>query len=584
MYSLLPGVSTNQDGSIKMTDIQHTKKLPIGISDFRKIVEGGYYFIDKTLFISEIIESGSEIILIPRPRRFGKTLNLSMLRYFFERVEGDEFQEREKLFAGLNIRQSSGFLDYFAQHPVIFLTFKDVKDSNFAGAFYKIRSLIRVEYERHLPILEKSKMTAMEQRELEKFLLEESEQPLVENSLKILSGLLYNAYKVPPIILLDEYDTPVHASWVNGYYDEMINFTRNLLSGAFKDNSNIFKGIITGVLRVARESIFSGLNNLDVCTILDDHFSDKFGFTVDETQKLLEDFGLSRNFDEVNEWYNGYKFGDEIIFNPWSIINFTDRKKTRPYWANTSSNELLKGLVSTGNLSLRENIEKLIRGESIESEIDENIVFPDLKKSEKYIYSLLFFSGYLKSVEEKIIDDRLTCVLSIPNREVRYIYREIISFWLETGFENQKLKVMLKALVESNVDLFSRLLNEFVLTTLSYFDAKGKNPEAVFQAFILGMLLNLGLDYEISSNRELGYGRYDVLILPKDKKKTAVIMELKSITGFYEEEPEKAIHDALEQIESRGYGEELAAKGYGWILKLAVVSDGKKVWVREDVG
>lgn len=558
----------------------HTyKKLPIGISDFREIVEGGYCFVDKTLFVSEIVDSSAKIILLPRPRRFGKTLNLSMLRYFFEKVEGREKEKRKKLFEGLKISESTEFSEHFGKYPVIFLTFKDAKALDIKGVFYLLKEVISSEFKRHDYLL--NNLTGESSRYFKKIMDLEAEPEECQVSLKRLSQYLSEYWGNSPIILMDEYDTPIHASWVNGYYDEMINFMRNLMSGAFKDNSYIYKGVITGVLRVARESIFSGLNNLDVCTILDEYFSEKFGFTSEEVKRILDDYSISERFDDVNEWYNGYRFGDETIFNPWSIINFTDKKKTRPYWANTSSNELLKELVSEGSFSLREDMEKLIRGEAIEAEIDENIVFPELKKSEKYIYSLLFFSGYLKCVEQNLVDDQLKCILSIPNREVRYIYREIISSWLRYGFENQKLKVMLKALVEGNIDFFSRLLNEFVITTLSYFDAKGKNPEAVYQAFILGMLLNLDAEYEISSNRELGYGRYDVLVLPKDREKPAVIMEMKSITGFYEEEPEKAIKDALEQIEIRGYGDELTARNYGRIIKLAVVSDGKKVWVKE---
>ncbi len=558
------------------------KRLPIGISDFKKLVEGGYYLVDKSPFISEIIESSGEIILLPRPRRFGKTLNLSMLRYFFQKVaDEDEAARRRALFEGLKIMEDSESLEHIGEYPVIFLTFKDVKEAGFDQAFYKIRGLIREEYERHAQVIREHGLTPLEEQDMETLLFEEAPQPLLENSLKRLSKLLYDAYRIPPLILMDEYDTPIHAAWVRGYYDEMISFMRNLLSGAFKDNPYIFKGIVTGVLRVARESIFSGLNNLDVRTILDESFSDKFGFTLEEVRGLLEEYSLSQRFDEVNEWYNGYRFGETTIFNPWSIINFLDKKKPRPYWANTSSNDILKELVMDGGVSLRDEMERLIRGGTIESGIDENIVFPELKGSRKYIYSLLFFSGYLKCEEQRFIDDRLRCILSIPNREVRFIYREIISSWIENSFENEKLNLMLRALIDGNIDLFSRLLNEFVITTLSYFDAKGKNPEAVYQAFILGMLLNLGNEYEISSNRELGYGRYDVLVLPRDVKRPAVILEMKSIAGFYEEEPEKAIKDALKQIEERGYDKELIARGYDHILRLAVVSDGKKVWVKE---
>ncbi len=560
------------------------KKLPIGISDFRKLVEGGYYLVDKSPFISEIIDNSGEIILLSRPRRFGKTLNLSMLRYFFEKVEDeDEAARRRALFEGLKIMEHPESLEHIGKYPVIFLTFKDVKETGFNQAFYKIRGLIREEYERHAQVIREHGLTPMEEQNMETLLFEKAPQPLLEDSLKKLSKFLHDAYKIPPLILMDEYDTPIHAAWVGGYYDEMISFMRNLLSGAFKDNPNIFKGLVTGVLRVARESIFSGLNNLAVYTILKRPFSDKFGFTIEETQRLLESFDTSGKFSEINDWYNGYRFGDVTVFNPWSLINYVSEQPEfpSPYWANTSSNDILKELVMDGGVSLRDEVEKLIRGGIIESRIDENIVLPELKGSRKYIYSLLFFSGYLKCDEQRFVDDQLKCILSIPNREVRFIYREIISSWIEKSFENEKLNLMLRALVDGNIDLFSRLLNEFVITTLSYFDAKGKNPEAVYQAFILGMLLNLGNDYEISSNRELGYGRYDVLVLPRDVKRPAVILEMKSIAGFYEEESEKAIKDALRSIEERGYDKELIVRGYDHVLKLAVVSDGKKVWVRE---
>ncbi len=559
----------------------HSKKLPIGISDFKELIEGGYSFVDKTLFISEIVESGAKILLLPRPRRFGKTLNLSMLRYFFERAEDEEEAERRRrLFSGLNISRDPAFSEHFGRYPVVFLTFKDVKALNLKSAFFLLKEVISAEFKRHGYLLKK--LSGEDALYFRKIMEMEAEAEEFQVSLKRLSKYLHECWGVPPLILMDEYDTPIHAAWVGGYYDEMIGFMRNLLSGAFKDNPHIYKGIVTGVLRVARESIFSGLNNLAVYTILDEKFSDKFGFTPEEVRGLLGSYGMAERFDEVNDWYNGYRFGEAVIFNPWSIINFIEKKKARPYWANTSSNDLLKELVREGGISLREEMEKLIRGETVESYIDENIVFPELKGSRKYIYSLLFFSGYLKCVEQGLVDDRLRCVLSIPNREVRFIYREIISSWIEDSFDNEKLKVMLKSLVDGNVDLFSRLLNEFVLTTLSYFDAKGRNPEAVYQAFVLGMLLNLGPDYEISSNRELGYGRYDVLVLPKDTARPAIIMEMKSIAGFYEEEPEKAIQDALRQMEEKGYAKELEARGYYRVLRLAVVSNGKKVWVRED--
>ena len=298
---------------------------------------------------------------------------------------------------------------------------------------------------------------------------------------------------------------------------------------------------------------------------------------------LFSEYGLDDRIDEADSWYNGYRFGSHTIFNPWSVLNFISHNPERPepYWANTSSNVLIKELIIDGGLEVREDIERLIAGKTIESIIDRNIVFPDLRRKVRYIYSLFFFTGYLKCVDMFMKQEDLVCSLAIPNREVRYIFRNIISGWLEESFGNAKLMTMLKALVNGNMDQFQRLLNEFVITTLSFFDAKGRNPEAVYQAFVLGMLLNLGDEYEISSNRELGYGRYDILAVPKtDRSRPAILMEMKSITGFYEEEPDKAIEDAVEQIEKRAYAKELEARGFADVLKIVVVSDGKQVWVR----
>jgi len=292
---------------------------------------------------------------------------------------------------------------------------------------------------------------------------------------------------------------------------------------------------------------------------------------------------MEERLSEADAWYNGYKFGSYTIFNPWSILNFIDSNPPRPepYWANTSSNALIKELVIDGGMDVRENIERLIAGKTIDSIIDKNIVFPELRKDDTYIYSLFFFCGYLKCVKSWYEDENLVCSLAVPNREVRYIFRNIISKWLKESFGNRKLTTMLRALVDGNLDQFERLLNEFVITTLSFFDAKGKNPEAVYQAFVLGMLLHLGNEYEISSNRELGYGRYDILAVPKkNKSKPAILMEMKSITGFYKEDPEKAIQEAIDQIEKRAYAKELKAKGFDNVIKIVVVSDGKKVWVK----
>ena len=562
------------------------QRIGIGISEFEKLRRKGCLFVDKSLLIEEVIESGTEIILLPRPRRFGKTMSLTMLRAFFERREDETAREEAvRLFDGLAIRQSPVFAGHFGRYPVIFLTFKDIKQPSFADAMTRIMLLLKKELRRHLAAIhEVPDELAEEARMIEGLGDINRERPYYEASLRILSELLHRVHGVPPVILIDEYDTPVHTAWQYGYYEEMIGFLRGLLTAVLKDNPHVAKGVLTGILRVAPESIFSDLNNLGVYTILERPFSDKFGLTREEAANVLTTCGLAHRMDEVDAWYNGYDFGGHVIFNPWSILNFVNENPDvpQPYWANTSSNALIRDLIVEGGIEVRRQIERLMAGGTIESVIDRNIVFPDLEKDPAVIFNLFFFSGYLKCVERRLEERRLVCRLGVPNEEVASIFENIVAGWLRESFQNAKLTAMLRALVTGDLDRFGRLLNEFVITTLSFFDTKGKNPEAVYQAFVLGLLLHLGREYEISSNRELGYGRYDILVLPRrDRSLPAVLLEMKSITGFYEEDPETAIREAVEQIHSRAYARELEARGFANVIKVVVVSDGKRVWVRD---
>ena len=550
------------------------QKLPIGLSDFKELRKRDYYFVDKTELISEIINENNKVVLIPRPRRFGKTLNLSMLRYFF-----DVNEDAKDLFKDLKIENLPEF-EHQGKYPVIFLTFKDLKEPDFETFLKKINRLIIELYEEHDATLKKAKLSYSEKKSIEQILHGEADYTLLQTSLKDLSKYLSVIYKINPIILLDEYDTPIHAGWLEGYYNEIITFMRGFLSGAFKDNIYFEKGVITGCLRVAKESIFTGMNNLTVASILRNKFSDKFGFTPEEVKALLKNYSLNDRYDEVMLWYNGYKFGNKILLNPWSVINYVDEKEASPYWANTSSNDLVRMLIEEGPSGFKQDITLLLNGEEIESVIDENIVFPDLKNSTKYIYSLLYFSGYLKCQDKKMIEEDTVCTLCLPNKEVRYIYRNIISNWVEKGFQNDKLKQMYKALIDGNLEEFELILNDFVITTLSYFDTKGEEPEAVYLGFIAGMLVGLGSEYSVKTNRESGYGRYDVLVKPGDKTRQAIIMELKSVNKTRHKDFDKSIQEALKQIEDRAYAKELQAEGYSDILKLAIVSDGKLVKVQ----
>ena len=556
------------------------KKLPIGISDFRKVIRDNNYFVDKSMLIYELINSNAQISLLPRPRRFGKTLNLSMLRYFFENREDNSY-----LFKELEIYKRDEFKTHQGKYPVIFLTFKDVKSDNKEEALNKIYSLIREEFGRH----KKSIVDIVDDLDDEDrynyydIIQRRATKDVYEKSLSLLSKLLYQKYNQEVVILIDEYDTPIHASYLYGYYDKLIIFMRNLLSGAFKDNDYLFKGAITGILRVSKESIFSGVNNLKTYSILESRYSDRFGFTIDETTEILDSFGLKDRYDEISKSYNGYKIGDYTMFNPWSILNYIDNPKHEllPYWANTSSNDLVKHLISISSLKFKKSLEIWLKGGSIKSEIDSNIVFSEIEKSDENIYSLLFFSGYLKCLNKKLVNQKYQCNLAIPNNEVQYIFRNIISNWINESFRNDRLEVLLEALTTGNIKLFEKLFSQFVLETLSFYDVNKKNEEAVYHAFLLGILISLN-NYEVISNRETGLGRVDIILLHKeDKNRVAIIMELKTIDEFEEETKDIALKKALKQIEKKKYEIEVKKRGYNNILKMGVVFDGKRVWVKQ---
>ena len=556
------------------------KKLPIGISDFRKVIRDNNYFVDKSMLIHELINSNAQISLLPRPRRFGKTLNLSMLRYFFENREDNSY-----LFKELEIYKRDEFREHQGKYPVIFLTFKDVKSDNKEEALNKIYSLIREEFGRH----KKSILDIVDDLDDEDrynyydIIQRRATKDVYEKSLSLLSKLLYQKYNQEIVILIDEYDTPIHASYLYEYYNEFITFVRNLLSGAFKDNSYLFRGAITGILRVSKESIFSGVNNLKTYSILESRYSDRFGFTIDETTEILDSFGLKDRYDEISKSYNGYKIGDYTMFNPWSILNYIDNPKHEllPYWANTSSNDLVKHLISISSLKFKKSLEIWLKGGSIRSEIDSNIVFSEIEKSDENIYSLLFFSGYLKCLNKKLVNQKYQCNLAIPNNEVQYIFRNIISNWINESFRNDRLEVLLEALTTGNIKLFEKLFSQFVLETLSFYDVNKKNEEAVYHAFLLGILISLN-NYEVISNRETGLGRVDIILLHKeDRDRVAIIMELKTIDEFEEETKEMALKKALKQIEKKKYEVEVKKRGYNNILKMGVVFDGKRVWVKQ---
>ena len=554
------------------------QKLPIGRSDFKELREENRYFVDKSLFIKEIIAEESQVVLLPRPRRFGKTLNLSMLRHFFEKTENKE--KIEKLFKGLEIEKLEEFKKHFSRYPVIFLTFKDVHALNFDHSLEKIKRLIGAEFQRHDYLLKSKVLNDFEKQNYTEIMYLKASTSKYEDSLQRLSQYLHRFHKQKPVILIDEYDSPVHTAYTEKYYKEMMTFFRNFLGAGLKDNPDILKGILTGILRITKESIFSEMNNLGVYSIMRFEYSDKFGFTEPEVFDLLKAYNIENKTGNVRKWYNGYIFGKKVIYNPWSILNFVSSvdKEFRPYWANTGSNHIIKKLIKDSPQTVKTELHDLLNNVPITKRLSESIVFDDLTENETTVYSYLLFSGYLKAFDKKHIGDEDYYKLLIPNTEVRQIFKDVIINWIDESYESYNLQIMLKALIENDPETFEEILSDFILNTISFFDLHKKRVERVYQAFVLGLLVNLSATHEVYSNKESGFGRYDISIIPKDKTKHAIIMELKTIKSS--ESKKTALEKALKQIEEKKYETDIKKRGIKDIKKLAVVFDGKKAWVK----
>jgi hypothetical protein len=582
-----------------------TKKLPLGISDFKDMVTGEYYYVDKTLFIKEIMDKGDKILLVPRPRRFGKTLNLSMLKYFYDCCpekapasppgKGNSTNATggtgpcnsyKKLFDSLAIsRVGKEYLDHMGKYPVIFLSFRDVKELEWENCRDKIKELIQDEYLKHDYLLDCPKLKPQEKGYFRKIIDLEGSTSNYEKSLEKLLIFLSRYYGQRAVIFIDEYDAPIHAGYNHDYYKPVVNFMRNFLCAGLKDTDQYLeKGVITGIMRIAKESIFSGLNNPGVYTLLSEEFEDKFGFTEQEVETLLRDFDLLDRYEEVRCWYNGYRFGDTIIYNPWSIINFlgSKAKKCKPYWLNTSDNEIVENLLSRGGTELKKELEQLIRGETILKAIDENIILKKVAAREDLLWSFLLMGGYLKQTPETGygIPGKMYYALAIPNLEVRIAYVQIIDRYFSSKIGNEELETMLTSLIAGDIRLFEKMLRKVVLAVFSYHDFSGE-PEKVYHALVAGLLTWISNTHEIKSNRESGYGRYDIMIIPHDINLTGYVIEFKTVDQEENETVETAVEAALAQIEAKKYQTELIERGIKTYKKLAIVFKGKEVTIRE---
>lgn len=567
-----------------------TKKIPIGISNFKKLIMENYYFVDKSLLIKEFIESGAAVILTPRPRRFGKTLNMSMLRYFFDinakekiNVLSGELEYSRDLFNELNIEKEEAIMKLQGEFPVISISFNSAKFNNFEDTMSRIKSLMSDIYVEHKYLLESNTLENIEKEKFNKVMNEKADNELLATALGNLTKYLYKHFHKEVIVLIDEYDVPIQEGYIRGFYEEIINFERVMFTDLLKDNNYVKKALVTGILRVAKESIFSGLNNLEVDTILGYNFSDKFGFTLEEVDKLVKYFNADEDMKDIENWYNGYIFGEEIIYNPWSVLNYLNNRRDgfMPYWINSSANDLIKRLLLKGDQGIKIELEELINGGSINKEIDENIVMGEVEDSNENLWSFLLLSGYLKTLKKETVGGMRQCELQIPNRECLVFYKNIVRKWFLESMTSQKYEELLRTLTSGDIENFRYVFKRFVLNNLSYFDVSGKEPEKVYHAFVLGMLVSLSDNYEVKSNKESGFGRYDVMIIPKDVSKHGIIIEFKKIDELSKESIEEATEKALKQIEDKKYGTELLEKGIKNIIKLAIVFKNKEVEITQ---
>ena len=560
------------------------KKLPIGNSNFREVIEDNYFYVDKSLLIQEVLDSGSKISLITRPRRFGKTINLSMLKCWFEVYQDSKSAiPNSELFQNLKIwKLGDEYTKHCGKYPVIYLTFKDVKESKWENCQKFLKRIISSEYERHSYLLDSNSLTDAQKKLFRSIQDLSADFVAYETSLKKLSEFLHLHYGEKVVVLIDEYDTPVHEAYYKKYYDLMIDFYRTFLGAGLKDNEHLEKSVITGILRISKESIFSDLNNFSVYTVLNQKYADKFGFTQEEVTAALDYYQLTDKQEGVKTWYNGYVFGNQTdIYNPWSILNFLEHHSEglKPHWVNTSSNLIIRDLLSRADSESKKDMESLLKRETIEKEVQVDTVFSEIENGGNTLWSFLLFSGYLKVVRQRVDGKRLYSQLLIPNLEIEYLYERFISGWLTDNLQSYELKELLNSLLTGNVDNLQFLLQKFILNSFSYLDPTGKEPERVYHAFILGLLLHLSDSHSVKSNRESGFGRYDIMLIPKRQNGVGVVIEFKLVYPHLKETLAKKKKKALGQIEDNRYEEELKSMGASAVLKYGMAFEGKEVLV-----
>jgi len=554
--------------------------IPIGVDDYKKLIDKKNTYVDKTLLIREFWQDGSEVILISRPRRFGKTLNLSMLKYFFEKTK----KNNANLFKNTNIWNEPEYHALQGQFPVIFLTLKDVKVHSWELAYAKLAAIISEECKRlSFNIIAIKKISIFDIDIFKRLIMKQASEQELMDSLQFLSRLLYEQIDKKVMILIDEYDAPIINAYLYDYYKKMTHFMRNFLSAGLKSNNNLEKGFLTGITRIAKEDIFSGLNHLSVCTVLDTKYSNKFGFTQEEVDQLLTNYNLIDKKNDVKRWYDGYMFGNTNMYNPWSLLKYIESEgKFDTYWANTSGNDLIKNIITNNsNKETKKEIELLLQNHTLENKkIEVNITLSDLNGSNPEPWSLLLCTGYLTAISHTIIDRKYHYTLAIPNEEIEILYQDLIFQALNAAISFDKLKKLMKAFIAGDRKTVEQCLQGFITDTCSSHDVAKNDLERSIHMFVLGLLAGLSNRYLIQSNRESGDGRYDIMLRPRQSQDPGILIEFKRATGDDNATLAAKAQEALKQIKDFNYEAQMRTEGYhGPILCYGIAVCGKHLVV-----
>ncbi len=552
------------------------KSLPIGIEDFKEIIDRNCYLVDKTLLIKDLLDSTAKVTLFTRPRRFGKTLNMSMLRRFFEKTDEDN----SYLFEGLEISKAGeDYRRYMGQYPVISISLKGMKQPTWEEAFIQFKDIIAHEFERHQEILKSNMISERGRKKFQDILDDAADNSAYSAPLKFLSDCLQAVYNKNVIVLIDEYDVPLENAYFNGFYDRMINLIRSVFESVLKTNDSLEFGVLTGCLRISKESIFTGLNNLKVYSVSDTAFSQYFGFTEDEVKKIAAYYELDYYFADIKKWYDGYIFGSTEIYNPWSVLNYISTTRTdknnvfRAYWANTSSNSIIHELIVKGDRKIRDDIEKLITGKSIDKPLYEDITYANMNVRSDYIWSFLLHTGYLKLVKmyQQGVQMRFTSV--IPNLEIVSVYENTFRQWFDESIRAADKSILLKAVLDGNAELFQLEVNRWLLKSISYHDGY----ENFYHGFLVG-LLEYSDEYLVESNRESGTGRNDIIVKNVLMHDIAVVIEIKTVKDG--ETLDRQCNAAIQQIEENRYEVNLGYEGFKKIIKFGIAFKGKQCMVK----